>query len=125
VGASQSATKQTNVLYALTSFIGRGQEMAVVSRLLVQTRLMTLTGSGGSGKTRLAIQIATSLSESFIDGVWLVTPREREVAALIAAGHTNRVIATELAISERTVDTHAARIFAKLGLTSRTQMRWE
>ena len=48
-----------------------------------------------------------------------LTPREREVLALIATGRTNRAIATQLFISEKTVARHVANIFTKLGLTSR------
>ncbi len=62
----------TNIPVQLTSFIGREREIADVRRLLFSSRLVTLTGAGGSGKTRLAIQIADLVSESFTDGVWLV-----------------------------------------------------
>lgn len=51
-----------------------------------------------------------------------LSPREREVAALVARGHTNRHIAERLVIGERTVDTHVANILAKLDLVSRTQI---
>jgi len=51
-----------------------------------------------------------------------LSSREREVARLIAAGKTNREIAAELIISERTVDGHAANILSKLGLRSRAQV---
>jgi DNA-binding NarL/FixJ family response regulator len=51
-----------------------------------------------------------------------LTPREREVALLVAAGLTNRRIAGELTISERTVTTHVDRILRKLGATSRSQV---
>ncbi len=50
-----------------------------------------------------------------------LTPREREVVAAIASGATNRQIARELGVSERTARTHVSNILAKLGLTSRTQ----
>jgi non-specific serine/threonine protein kinase len=54
-----------------------------------------------------------------------LTGREREVAALIAQGKTNREIAQELVLSKRTVEKHAANILSKLGLTSRAQIvRW-
>jgi predicted ATPase/DNA-binding CsgD family transcriptional regulator len=56
----------------LTSFIGREQEIVDVKHLLYNSHLVTLTGAGGSGKTRLAIQIANTVSETFADGVWLV-----------------------------------------------------
>jgi predicted ATPase/DNA-binding SARP family transcriptional activator len=62
----------TNLPIPLTSFIGRVRETAEVKELLVSTRLLTLTGSGGSGKTRLAIQVATDLLDAFRDGVWWV-----------------------------------------------------
>ncbi len=54
-----------------------------------------------------------------------LTEREREIAALIAAGHSSRVIAEQLVLSKRTVDAHTANILAKLGFTSRIQIvRW-
>ena len=61
-----------NLPHQLSSFIGREREMTEVKRLLTTTRLLTLTGPGGSGKTRLAIQVATNLMGEFADGVWLV-----------------------------------------------------
>lgn len=64
----------TNVPVPLTSFVGRQLVMAEVKRLLETTRLLTLTGAGGCGKTRLAIQIATDLAHAnrFKNGVWWV-----------------------------------------------------
>jgi len=55
-----------------TSFLGRDQEMEEVRRRLQQGRLATLTGSGGSGKTRLALETGARLIHEFRDGVWLV-----------------------------------------------------
>ncbi len=57
---------------ALTSFVGRNTELPQVRELLTQNRLVTLTGAGGAGKTRLAIQLAGQLSGEFGDGVWYV-----------------------------------------------------
>jgi len=56
----------------LTSFVGRDAELTEVRELLTQNRLLTLTGAGGAGKTRLAIQLASQLSGEFGDGVWCV-----------------------------------------------------
>lgn len=56
----------------LTRFIGRQREIAEIGRLLMEMRLLTLTGAGGCGKTRLAVQVASIMSDSFEDGVWLV-----------------------------------------------------
>jgi predicted ATPase/DNA-binding SARP family transcriptional activator/DNA-binding CsgD family transcriptional regulator/Tfp pilus assembly protein PilF len=55
-----------------TSFVGRGREMIEVKRSLTTTRLLTLTGAGGSGKTRLALEVARELASSYADGVWLI-----------------------------------------------------
>ena len=56
----------------LTSFVGRDAELAQVRELLTENRLVTLTGAGGAGKTRLAIQLAAQLTGEFGDGVWYV-----------------------------------------------------
>jgi predicted ATPase/class 3 adenylate cyclase len=56
----------------LTSFVGRQAELSQVHELLTQHRLLTLTGAGGAGKTRLAIQTAGELSGEFGDGAWYV-----------------------------------------------------
>src|ERR1700757_1549099 len=54
----------------LTSFVGRGAEIHDVRQTLVANRLVTLTGAGGAGKTRLAIQVAGLMATDFGDGVW-------------------------------------------------------
>ena len=56
----------------VTSFVGRRHEIAEVRRLLSVSRMVTLTGVGGVGKTRLAIRVGATLRRSFADGVWLV-----------------------------------------------------
>ncbi|MEU1180084.1 LuxR C-terminal-related transcriptional regulator [Streptomyces sp. NPDC005820] len=57
---------------AFTSFVGRQREMAEVRRLLGSARLVTLTGAGGVGKTRLALEAAAASARAFPGGVWLV-----------------------------------------------------
>jgi len=64
--------ESTNLPSALTSFVGRAKEIAEVRRLLAGTRLLTLTGPGGAGKTRLALEVARGLLPDYPDGVWLV-----------------------------------------------------
>jgi predicted ATPase/class 3 adenylate cyclase/DNA-binding CsgD family transcriptional regulator len=61
-----------NIRRHLTRFVGRDQQMREMRQLLAENRLLTLTGAGGVGKTRLAIQVATTLSNDFSDGVWYV-----------------------------------------------------
>jgi predicted ATPase/class 3 adenylate cyclase/DNA-binding CsgD family transcriptional regulator len=56
----------------LTSFVGRDAELADVRNILAQNRLVTLTGAGGAGKTRLAVQVAASVASDYADGIWYV-----------------------------------------------------
>ncbi len=61
-----------NLPLQLTSFVGRDAEIAEIGEVLASTRLVTLTGAGGCGKTRLAIQIAAAALDHYPDGTWLV-----------------------------------------------------
>lgn len=61
-----------NLPSQLSTFIGRGTEIASVGKLLADNRLVTLVGSGGCGKTRLALQIAAEITQDYDDGVWWV-----------------------------------------------------
>lgn len=63
---------RTNLPQQLTSFIGREKEISAVKTLIKSNRLTTLTGSGGAGKTRLSLQVAADLLDSFPDGVWFI-----------------------------------------------------
>jgi predicted ATPase/class 3 adenylate cyclase len=77
--------RPSNLPAELTSFIGRDAEMAEVERLLERSRLVTLTGAGGSGKTRLAIRVAWRLLGSFADGVCFVDLSNVEDPAVVAS----------------------------------------
>src|SRR3712207_645373 len=73
--ASSKTTERSpenNLPLELSSFVGRGQERNEIKGLLADHRLLTLTGPGGAGKTRLALRVAGEVAESFEDGVWLV-----------------------------------------------------
>jgi predicted ATPase/DNA-binding XRE family transcriptional regulator len=65
-------SRRTNLPNPLTSFVGRESELAQVKELLRTRRLVTLTGSGGIGKTRLAMQAGNTLLDSFREGVWFI-----------------------------------------------------
>ena len=95
-GTSDADTRVPNNLpVALTSFVGRQGEMEEVARLLGAARLVTLIGSGGCGKTRLAIQVARNLLESFPDGAWVV-----ELAALSDPALVPQSVAFALGLRE-------------------------
>ena len=63
---------RTNLPAQLTSFVGREKEISAIKQLITANRLTTLTGPGGTGKTRLSLQVAADLLDSFSDGVWFV-----------------------------------------------------
>ena len=67
-----SPAEVRNLPASLSSFIGREREIAEVEELLVAGRLVTLTGAGGCGKTRLALEVAARKLDLFADGVWFV-----------------------------------------------------
>lgn len=69
---STAVEHPNNLPVQLTSFIGREHDIAVVKKRLIDYRLVTLTGPGGCGKTRLALRIASDLISAYEKGVWLV-----------------------------------------------------
>jgi predicted ATPase/DNA-binding CsgD family transcriptional regulator len=72
MGGRALGQRSSNLPAELNSFIGRRQELREVKRLLGTARLLTLTGSGGAGKTRLALRAAAEMARGFPDGAWLV-----------------------------------------------------
>jgi predicted ATPase len=87
---------RTGLPMPLTSFVGREREVAEVRRLLTTTRLVTLTGTGGVGKTRLALQVAAELVGSYPDGVCLV-----ELAPLADPVVVPQAVASALRVREQ------------------------
>lgn len=68
----RNAVAAHNLPVQLTSFIGRAAEMTELRRLVTSNRLVSLTGAGGAGKTRLAVELAAGLTAEFGDGLWYV-----------------------------------------------------
>ena len=86
-----------NLPALLSSFIGRQNEIAEVAELLRVHRLVTLTGPGGCGKTRLALQVATEALPSFEDGTWLI-----ELGSLADPALVPQTVAATLGVREQT-----------------------
>ncbi len=80
-----------NLPQQLTSFIGRERERAEVEEMLTSTRLLTLLGMGGLGKTRLSLQIAASVMDGYPDGVWFIDLQTIRDGSLVAS-ETARVL---------------------------------
>jgi non-specific serine/threonine protein kinase len=101
-GGAQAATEARgseglgNLPRPQTGFIGRESEIAEGRRCLASARLLTLTGSGGCGKTRLAIELAESIRSEFPDGTWLV-----EFASISDPTLVPQTIAAALAVREQ------------------------
>jgi non-specific serine/threonine protein kinase len=95
-GDSPGTSRPPGLPVPLTSFIGRGPELAELQRLLGGTRLLTLTGAGGVGKTRLALEGARRLAGEYPDGVWLV-----ELAALTDSGSVPQAVADVFGVREQ------------------------
>lgn len=64
--------RQTNLPVSLTKFIGRKMEIIKIKKLFSDIRLLTLTGSGGTGKTRFAIQLVSEMIDEFENGIWII-----------------------------------------------------
>ena len=72
MATTAAARERTNLPSELTSFVGRRRDLTQVRVLMGESRLVTLTGMGGVGKTRLARKVAQATSRVFADGVWQV-----------------------------------------------------
>src|SRR5215212_7343654 len=91
-----SSAGKHNLPEPRTNFVGREREMVEVKRMLAMTGLLTLTGTGGCGKTRLALEVARELVGTYQDGVWLV-----ELAPLSEGALVPQVIAGTFGVQEQ------------------------
>src|SRR6185437_2950042 len=98
-----------NLPLQLTSFVGREREMGEVRGMLESTRLLTLTGTGGTGKTRLALQVVAELLPRYPQGVWLV-----ELATIADPTLVPLAVATALGLREETGQPAIATLVAAL-----------
>lgn len=78
-----------------STFIGREREIVEIRNLLSRSSLLTLTGSGGCGKTRLAVEVASQLLRKFPDGVWVV-----ELASIMEPSHVAGAVASAMSLHE-------------------------
>jgi predicted ATPase/DNA-binding CsgD family transcriptional regulator len=97
MAASKPDTARGNLVADVSEFVGRRQEVADAKRILGQSRLVTLTGPGGIGKTRLALRLAFEVRRAFTDGIWSVQLETVRDPALIA-----REVARALGFTDRT-----------------------
>ena len=102
----------TNLRPQVTSFVGRERELAEIRRLLERSRLVTLVGVGGTGKTRLELQVAADVLEGYGDGAWLV-----ELAPLsdpeLVVGEIGRVLRVQQEPGQPPIDTIAVYLRSK------------
>lgn len=108
-GQRPAAPPPSNLPAPLTTFIGRAREMAGVRSLLLRTRLVTITGAPGTGKTRLSLEVAAQLRSDFRDGIWLVNLQGLTDSQLVA----NEVAAT-LGVSDLARDLAGKRLLVLL-----------
>jgi predicted ATPase/DNA-binding winged helix-turn-helix (wHTH) protein len=93
--APRARKQRHNLPASLTSFVGREREMRELITLLASSRLVTLTSMGGTGKTRLSLQLGAEIADNYADGVWLV-----ELAALTDARLVPAAVAAVLGVME-------------------------
>ena len=85
-----------NLPVTVTRFVGRRRELAEVRRLIAQSRLVTLTGVGGVGKTRLATEAAAWVGSAFPGGTWMA-----DLSAVVDGGQAAQAVANALGVVDR------------------------
>ena len=98
-----------NLPAEVTRFIGRRRELSAIAEAVVNCRLVTLRGAGGVGKTRLALQVAGQLRESYPDGCWFV-----ELSAVRDPGLLPRAVAAALGLPDESAGDSLDRLAANL-----------
>ncbi|MDQ2993256.1 MAG: GAF domain-containing protein, partial [Candidatus Eremiobacteraeota bacterium] len=104
-GLRPQAADRNNLPRMVTSFLGREAETSEIVALVVERDLVTLVGSGGVGKTRTALQVATNLADTFHDGVWFV-----EFAPLTSGDHIPSTIAKAMGLTLGRSGEHVATL---------------
>ncbi|MBV9168683.1 MAG: tetratricopeptide repeat protein [Chloroflexi bacterium] len=94
-GGGSVSRRRDNLPVMLTSFVGRGEQLPELRRMVSSTRLLTLTGAGGIGKTRLALQVASAVLADYRAGIWFV-----DLAPVTDGQFVPRAVATALAVNE-------------------------
>lgn len=95
-----SNSLQTNLPEQLTTFVGRDEELTEIRQLIANHRMLTLIGPGGTGKTRLSMQVASNLIGSFPQGVWFI-----ELEEIDSPNYLIPVVASTLQLA---IDTHSS-----------------
>ncbi|MGP3964839.1 BTAD domain-containing putative transcriptional regulator [Nonomuraea sp. 3N208] len=94
----RAENRRTNLRAELTSFVGKDDDISALADLAIKHRLVTLTGAGGSGKTRLASETARTMLAELPDGAWLV-----ELASLRAGGELAQAALTAIGLRDQAV----------------------
>src|SRR5579862_1617165 len=104
-----AGTRHHNLPTQLTSFVGRRKELLELRNVLASSRVLSLTGAGGVGKTQLALRLASEFLNDFPDGVWLVDLAPLSLPDLVA-----QTIATVLGVREGPQRSAGDALFDKL-----------
>ena len=107
--ALRSPENTHNLPIQLTSFVGRRAELSTVKRLIAESRLVTLTGAGGVGKTRVALEVARQTVDKYPDGAWLV-----ELAPLANPDLVPNVVLAALGFGSQPSDTPLQSLISSL-----------
>lgn len=106
--AAPQRAPRTNLRAQLTSFVGRDEEVARIGKLLDESRLVSLVGPGGAGKTRLAVEAGSTLVEGVPDGIWFV-----ELASVTDAVDVPQTVLGSLGLRESLVIDQVAKLSAR------------